>query len=220
VRVDAAWVVLSPVVMWSLAVGYFPTSYPLFGAPLDWALAVAGALLLWLTAIVHQVVQLALARALGIAPDSITLSPTPSVDPPLRAWQELALASTGIAASLLLGVLLFWAALNAGDIGRPLEALLGYAAIVNLLVSLFHLIPGTPFDAGRVLHAALRKCRLHEPWASRAVVCVGLLAGGCLLALGAWQLLLRSLQLGLWSAIIGALIVTAPIAGSRCRPAG
>lgn len=204
VEIDGSWLILYPFLSWSLAVAYFPSNYPVFGGVLDWLLGLAGGILLLVMVLLHEVGHLAIGRALGQAPRRVTVfifGATACTD-----WNGLGAEALvvlgGPLLSLALAALSFWGSLNAGPVSRPLEALLGYLTTINVLLLLANLIPGRPFDAGRMLRGK------H---AGAIGAGIGRCAGGLFMAAGAWQIYSGSHLIGLWLAITGLLIILAGI---------
>lgn len=215
-RLHPVWAGVIPFLSWSLAVAYFPSVYPVFRPLVDWALGVAGAFLLLAMVLLHELTQLGVLQACKQAPHRRVMllfgsAPCPSWRPCGGALSGLA----GIAASLVLALLTFWAALNAGPFSRPLEGLLGYLALVNALLGLVHLFPGLPLDGGRLLYWGLTKLGLRNRQAYSTASLVGAAGGFGSVGLGAWLLAQRTVLPGCWMILIGAILVLADQAQVR-----
>jgi Zn-dependent protease len=122
----------------------------------------------------------------------------------------IAAIAAGPLASMLLAVAAFWGALNAGPSSRPLEALLGYLAIVNALLAVLHCLPVPPFDAGFVLRLVLVRIGTKPNTAHCLGVVLGAVVGSCLILMGIWQLgSARGGLFGAWVVLAGALVMWA-----------
>jgi Zn-dependent protease len=222
VWLDASWLVLLPFIAWSLAVGYFPEHYPVFSVVVDWLMGLAAAAASLVAVLLHEAAHL-LIQPRGAQP-FCTLTVHVVGGMPCggggccggdRTGFRAIAAGPGV--SLILAAVTFWAALNAGPFSRPLEALLGYLAIVNVLLALLHSIPAWPFDAGRLVACALARLGTSSILAARVAKMLGGLAAIGLLLLGAWQVIgVGSRLLGAWIAI-GGLLVAYAIATASSR---
>jgi Zn-dependent protease len=206
VWLDASWIVLLPLATWSLAVGYFPEHYPVFGVVLDWFLGLAGATGLCVAVALHEAVHLLVRPRGAKRPCTVIVhlvGGIPCEATSFSGRSGLWAIAAGPPSSLILAALTFWAALNAGPFSRPLEALLGYLAIVNVLLAVMHSVPAWPFDAGRLLACAL-------PRVGGMVRALGAVASIGLLLLGGREVIVdRSGLLGAWIAIVGVLVAWA-----------
>ncbi len=213
VWLDGSWVVLLPFAAWSLAIGYFPEHYPVFGVVLDWLIGLAGAAGLCVAVALHEAVHL-LVQPRGVKPTCTLIvhlfGSAPSGLPGCGVGNDLWALAAGPLASLIVAAVTFWAALNVGPFSRPLEALLGYLAIVNVLLALVHCVPAWPFDAGRLLCCALARLGVSTILAGRIVRGLGACVSIGLILLGGWQMIVGgSRLLGSWMAIVGALVAWA-----------
>jgi Zn-dependent protease len=210
---DASWIVLLPFATWSLAVGYFPEQYPVFGAVLNLLLGLAGAAGLCVSVLVHEAVHLLVQQPCEKPLCTVVVHVVGSVSCQACAGghrTHLWAIAAGPPASLILAAVTFWAALNAGPFSRPLEALLGYLAIVNVLLAALHSIPAWPLDAGRLIGRALPRLGVPSVLAERIVSALGVLVSCGLILLGGWQMVaFGSRLLGIWIAIVGALLAWA-----------
>ena len=130
---------------------------PAPGPVAAWAAAVAVAVGLLASVVLHELGHLAVARALRLGVAAVRLhllgGLTEVLQRPGRAGDEAALALAGPLVSVALGGVSAAAAASAGDgAGGQVLATL---ALVNALLALFNVLPGTPLDGGRMLSAAV-----------------------------------------------------------------
>jgi CBS domain-containing protein len=119
------------------------------------------------------------------------------------ARNEFVMALVGPLTSLVLAGLFgllrqIWLGQNS-----PVEALLTYLALVNVLLAGFNLLPGFPLDGGRVLRSILWGTTGNLVRATTISATVGQAFGWLFIALGVFQLLQGNFLGGLWIAFIG-----------------
>ncbi len=196
VRIVADWSVLIAfgLILVSLGKGVFPSWHPQWSAALSWSVALAAALLFFVSVLMHELSHAIVGQSVGIPMRQVTLfvfggmAHMESEPPSPRS--ELLMASVGPLVSLALGVgataLGVW--LTPGDLlqqaGRaadpssllaqlgPLPTLLLWLGPLNVVLGLFNLMPGFPLDGGRVLRAliwsATGDMRRATAWATAA----------------------------------------------------
>ena len=71
--VHHTWLIAFGLVAWSLAVGFFPSSYPGWSPAAYWLAGALAALLLFVSVLVHEVAHALVARARGLRVRGITL---------------------------------------------------------------------------------------------------------------------------------------------------
>ena len=176
-----------------------------------WLLAVTGSTIFFASVLTHELAHAFMALRRGIEVKGITLyvfgGATEADASSRTAADEFIIAIVGPLTSLgLAGVLgAGWLALRSSD--EPLAGLIGYLAIVNVVLALFNLVPGLPLDGGRVFRAIVWAItgdfRRATRWATTGGVVVGyLLIGGGLVELWAGDVG------GLWFAAIGWIIAS------------
>ncbi|MCU4185622.1 M50 family metallopeptidase [Acidiferrimicrobium sp. IK] len=170
------------------APGYSAATYDLVGAAT--AVGLIGAVLL------HEFGHAIVARRAGMRVDGITLSWMGGItridgDTRSPAW-EAAIAGIGPAVSLAVGGLFAIARIvvEQGGTSRLAVSALGWLAVINVSLAVFNLIPASPLDGGRVLHAGLWKLT-HDQWrATRITSRIGIGFGALVVAFS-FLLLLR-----------------------------
>ncbi|MGI5144330.1 site-2 protease family protein [Streptomyces sp. CA-106110] len=220
VTVRAHWSV--PLIMLFFAYGLASRTLPRYTpglAPAAYAVAaVAGALLLLVSLVVHEAAHALTARRAGIAVRDMTLwalGGLTRMDRPTTARAAFAVAVSGPLASLLLGGAAIGgsAAVDATLGWRVPVAVLGWLGGTNVLLGVFNLLPAAPLDGGRVLQAVVWWRTRDRERAQRAAARSGQVVG-IMLALVGWVAFFRGVSGGLWLVVIG-LFVTSTAAAER-----
>ena len=154
------------------------------------ALDLAAMVLLLASIVLHELGHSLTARAFGCRTRDITLlliGGCASLERlPYKAWQELLTAAAGPAVSFSLGVLCYIAAHLCRRIEFFAAALL-IAAIMNITLGAFNLLPGFPMDGGRIFRSVARAftSRAKATWLAMIVgrVAAGLLVFGPMLGI-------------------------------------
>ncbi len=214
VRVDASWLLLAGLIVWSLAAGYFPAAAPGFGVATYWTMGAAGLIGLALSVVLHELAHSLVARRHGMAIAGITLFLFGGVAElaaePKGPKGEFRMAVAGPLTSLGLAGLAWGAGLAAAaagaPAGNPALAVVGYLATVNLFLAAFNMVPAFPLDGGRVLRAALWAWRGDPAWATRMAAGSGVACGFALMGLGAWNVAAGAWVAGVWWFVLGLFL--------------
>jgi Zn-dependent protease len=84
VQIDLSWVIIAVLVVWSLAVGFFPFRYKYLSVQTYWVMGVVGAIGFFLSVIFHEIFHSLVARKFGIPMKGLTSS---SVVLPRNSWK-------------------------------------------------------------------------------------------------------------------------------------
>ena len=87
--------------------------------------------------------------------------------------------------------------------GSPIDGILGYLAISNILLGIFNLIPGFPLDGGRVLRSIIWKATGSLRKATRITIIVGQVIAYLFIFWGIWQFFTGNILDGIWIGFIG-----------------
>ncbi len=216
VSIDLSWLVLAVLIVWGLAVGYFPHLAPGLPAAAYWSMGLAGFLGLAASIVAHELAHALVARRYDMPIRGITLFLFGGVaemdDEPSSPRGEALMAIAGPAMSLALALLCWgaaWLALHPGLL--PPEAalaapILSYLALINGLLVAFNLVPAFPLDGGRVLRAVLWSWRGDILWATRVAGRAGGALALALMAAGLWQIVAGHLLGGAWWILIGLFV--------------
>jgi Zn-dependent protease/predicted transcriptional regulator len=212
VHIDASWLILALLVVWSLARGYFPFRYPGLEDATYWWMGVAGAFGLFLSIVIHEFSHSLVARRHGLPMRGITLFifggvAEMSAEPPSAAT-EFRMAVAGPIVSVALGILFYLThslLLNAGS-SDAVAGIFSYLGFINIALAVFNMIPAFPLDGGRVLRAYLWSRRRDMRSATRTAANLGLGFGAVLIALGAVNVVFGNFIGGMWWFLIGLFL--------------
>ena len=176
IRLNVSLLVFLPVLVWLIAAsgqielyasvidGLTPAT--LDPAPLQeglnpWLIGVAGALGLFFSVAVHELGHAYAARRYDIATESITLwifGGLAALESMPREWdREFWIAVAGPITSVLLGVA-FVGLLQVVPSGLSVVVfVVGWLAVINVVLAIFNMLPAFPMDGGRVLRALLAR---------------------------------------------------------------
>ncbi|MEV0567823.1 site-2 protease family protein [Dactylosporangium sp. NPDC050588] len=211
----------------SLATAVLPADAPGTPRPVAWLFGAAGALLMLLSLLAHELAHALVGRHFGIRVERLTLWLLGGVaefrDEPPSARADLLVAGAGPLTSVA-------AAAGFGSVAVLLSAAGGPVAVVvvllwlttiNLLLAVFNLLPGAPLDGGRVLRAALWWWHGDRARAALTAVRVGHALGVTLILAGLVEVVIFGLVDGLWTALVGwFLLMAAGAEGESVRTGG
>lgn len=204
---DTSWFVI--VLLVTFVYGSNPLWQGRWG-DLSWVIGLMMALLLFGSVLLHELGHSLVAKSQGIQVNSITLflfGGIAAIDQESKTpGQAFQVAIAGPAVSLSLYLILTLCTL-VFSLPLPVEVLFANVAQINLVLTLFNLIPGLPLDGGQVLKAAIWKATDSRikgvRWAARTGQLLGWTAViGSLLA----YLAQPSLDL-IWIVLIGGFAI-------------
>src|SRR6185503_10398154 len=109
IKVDASWFVVAALVTWTLAVGLFPRDHLGLSTLAAWSMAVAAALGVFKSIVLHELGHALVARRMGLRIRSITLfifgGLAEMEDEPRTARAEFLVAAAGPAVSAAVALL-------------------------------------------------------------------------------------------------------------------
>jgi Zn-dependent protease/CBS domain-containing protein len=221
ISLNYTWFIVFGLIVWSLAIGYFPSSYPDLSRSAHLVMGFLGAFFLFLSVLVHELTHSYIAKREGIEVKEITLFIFGGVSQltkePEDPKKELKIAIGGPLSSLVLA-LIFWIVSKVTSPAPHLiliTGLLGYLAAINLSLGIFNLIPGFPLDGGRILRAFYWKKTGSLKKATRVASEAGKWIGVGIILLGLFLILTgpRNFISGLWFVIIGIFLRSAAEGG-------
>jgi Zn-dependent protease/CBS domain-containing protein len=217
VRINWSWLVIFALIVWTLAVGIFPSQNPGLSDGVHLAMAIVAALLFFASVLLHELGHAWEARREGLEVDGITLWLFGGVSQFKTRFPsggaEFRIAIAGPLVSLVLGVVFVLIAL--ADLPSAVDGVAAWLGYINLTLLVFNLIPALPLDGGRVLRAALWRIRGDLGWATRIATEIGRGFGYLFIALGIAMFIFEGSFSGAWLAFIGWFLLQAATAEAR-----
>jgi Zn-dependent protease len=207
-RLHPTWFLVLVLLTFVFARDYQDSLGPGVGALVVWAVALASALLLFLSVVLHEFGHSFVALSLGVKVRSITLfflGGVANTESECRtARGEFLMAAAGPAVSLVLAGALLMAQHTVTHLSMPLGQMTQRLGELNLVLALFNLLPGLPLDGGRILKAVVWQLTGSQRRGVEVANGVGRLLSLMAVALGV-LLTLRGLGFGLWLLMLGWL---------------
>ncbi|WP_299784164.1 site-2 protease family protein [uncultured Roseobacter sp.] len=215
IKLDPSWLLIAALITWSLSQGYFPAILPHQSTGTYLAMALIAMLCFFVSLLLHELAHSVVARRLGVPIKGITLFLFGGVAEleaePRSARVEFWVALAGPVMSLVLA-LGFWSLARLSELvaaAVPVSMVLGYLALINLILALFNLVPAFPLDGGRVLRAYLWHRNGDVLAATETASQSGTIFAYVLMGLGVLALFDGALIAGLWQIMIGFFVLMA-----------
>lgn len=209
IRVHFSWLIVFGLITWSLSTYYFPKAAPDLPTASYWTKGALAALLLFASVLFHELAHSVVAKKYRLTIESITLFIFGGIaqmkgEPP-HPKAEFRIAVAGPLSSFFLAGLFF---ILSGITTSGLKALFSYLSQINLIISVFNLIPGFPMDGGRVLRSAIWSKTKNFFYATQKASSVGRKIALFFIFFGIFSLFTRMAG-GLWLILIGWFLYTA-----------
>ncbi len=216
VKIDASWFFLFFLIVWSLSAGLFPGQYRGLGTATYLVMGLMSALGLFLSIVIHELSHSLVARKSGLPMRGITLFIFGGVaemgEESKKPGAELMMAVAGPVTSLVLAAV-FYGVQRLGialwQWPAAVIGVLGYLALINIILAGFNLVPAFPLDGGRILRAVLWWIKKDQLWATRIAAGVGSLFALLLMAIGLLNVFTGRFVNGLWLLLIGFFLQSA-----------
>ena len=222
VGVDASWFVVLFLVIFWLSGSFQDT---LGGSDTTaYLTAVASALLLFASIVVHELGHALAARRHGIEVAGITISPLGGFALMSRESrtprEELEVAGAGPLATLTIVVVSVLAGFalvgphrfvdaallaTSGDV-TPVLLTLGFLVTMNLIVLVFNLVPAYPLDGGRIVRALVWRITGDRNRGTRVAARLGQVFSIVLIGGGLWVTIGLASLIGIWFVLVGLMI--------------
>ncbi|TMF48316.1 MAG: CBS domain-containing protein [Chloroflexi bacterium] len=213
IDINVSWIVILVLLTVSLATGWFPQLYPGWSTATYWVVSFISALLLFVSVLLHELAHSLVARRSGLPVKNITLFIFGGVSnieqEPKSPGVEFQMAVVGPLTSLLIGAVCYLLLLPLRGTRSPLEGILFYLAVTNILLGVFNLIPGFPLDGGRVLRSIVWKITGSLAKATRVASISGQVIAYLFIFWGLWQLFGGNVLNGIWIGFIGWFLLSA-----------
>lgn len=215
VRLDASWFVVFFLVLWSFWQVAFPARYPGLSNGEYILMGLAGAILFFVSVLLHELAHSAVARTRGIEVEGITLfifgGMARTRSEPETPKDEFLLTAAGPLMSAAIGFFLLLFARVGRSVGLhvAITGVADYLALLNFVLAVFNLIPGLPLDGGRLFRALVWHLTGDIRKATRWASLTGRAFGFVLIGLGILQLFNRFFIGGIWFVFIGWFLAQA-----------
>ncbi len=213
IDIHVSWIIILVLLTVSLATGWFPQLYPRWAPATYWITSFIASLLLFVSVLVHELAHSLVARRRGLPVKSITLFIFGGVsnierEPPSPGI-EFQMAFVGPLTSIVIGVVCFLLQVPLRSSNSPLEGILFYLAVTNVLLGLFNLVPGFPLDGGRVLHSIVWRLSGNLRQATRVAALTGQVIAYLFILFGIWLFFTGDILDGIWLGFIGWFLLSA-----------
>ncbi|MCL4466076.1 MAG: site-2 protease family protein [Chloroflexi bacterium] len=219
IGIHYSWLLVLALVTASLALGFFPQTFPALSPLASWLLGLVAALLLFVSVLIHELSHSLVAQSMGIRVRSIVLFIFGGVSSiegePRTARDEILVAIAGPLASIVLGVTFGALLLGLSGVSPELSALLTYLALTNLLLAAFNLIPGFPLDGGRVFRGLAWLATGSYARATNIATILGQAVAYIFIFGGLFMAFTGAFLSGIWIAFIGWFLNSAADAARR-----
>ena len=194
IKLHFTLVVISFLVAWTLAVMLMPELYPGLDISVYWIMGIIGAIILFVSVLLHELVHSMVALMYGLKVREIVLFIFGGVSV-IEDQDEVAskdfrkefkIAIVGPITSFVIAAILatsLWLLMymtvgshnNAGNVSAIIAAgVLQYGVLVNLLLGGFNLIPAFPLDGGRILRSALLRSKNDYDKSTKIIARIGI----------------------------------------------
>ncbi len=212
ISIDFTWFIAFILFAWSLAYGYFPSEVPGLKKSTYLVMGAISSLFIFVSVLIHELAHSYTSNRLGLRIKEITLFIFGGVAhltrEPDDAMTEFKIAVAGPAASAVLAVVFtILKKVVGGAVDAPaLVGVIGFLAMLNMVLLVFNLIPGFPLDGGRVLRALWWARTGDIKTATSVASGIGKSFALFLIFMGFLQMLSGYFIQGLWALLIGLFL--------------
>jgi len=219
IAIHYTWFLIFILITWSLAAGYFPVQYAGWEVWVYWVTAVAAAVLLFLSVLLHELAHSLVAKSRGLPVKGITLFLLGGISnlesEPEKPGLEFAIAIVGPLSSILLAGIFKAVDFLGYATDGPVKAVVDYMVTLNVLLAAFNVLPGFPLDGGRVLRSIIWGATNDLRKATNIATIVGQVFGWIFIIGGVVMALTGDFMGGIWMVLIGWFLNGAAEASRR-----
>ncbi len=212
IYIHFSWLIILILLTVSLALGWFPSLFRGWSLVEYWVVGFISAILLFVAVLLHELAHSLVARARGLTVRSITLFIFGGVSDleqePQSPGIEFQMAFVGPLVSIVIGIIALLISLPLRGTNSPVEAVLDYLFITNILLGIFNLLPGFPLDGGRVLRSIVWRITGSLGRATHIASLVGRIMAFIFILVGIYLFFRGDVLDGIWLGFIGWFLLT------------
>lgn len=218
IGLDYSWFVIFFLVVFMLAIYYFPQNYEGISIAASWALSVFAAVLFFISILLHEIAHAVVAQKRNVQISEIVLFIFGGLarmkKEPDRASDEFVIAGAGPLCSFVVGLAFIGAAfLMKPFVGEGFHGVFWYVGYINFLLVVFNLVPGFPLDGGRMMRAAIWHYSGNLRKATRIVSNFGQIFAYFLMFLGVFVIFRGVIITGIFWIFIGMFLLQSARSG-------
>jgi Zn-dependent protease/CBS domain-containing protein len=210
IRLHFTLVLVFLLITWTLASNFMPQYFPDLAPIQYWIMGIAGAIVLFVSVFLHELMHSVMALRYGMKVRQIILfifGGVSDIQEETKDFRkEFRIAAAGPVASFAIAGIFaaVWWPISQYTVNfSVIEGVLLYGATVNVLLGAFNLIPAFPLDGGRILRAGLIRWKRSYNEATRIAAKVGIAISYGFMGLGFFAMLFGSFISGIWILLIG-----------------
>lgn len=223
VRLHFTLIIAIALISFTLASDFMPSLFPGLTTADYWVIGVVGAVIMFLSVLLHELAHSIVAQRYGVKVREIVLfvfGGVSDISEELKDYRkEMKMAAAGPVASFIIAGIfaLSWflvvvmSSMPIGNSSNNAEAppksllipILYYGAVLNVGLGAFNLIPAFPSDGGRILRSALVRRKRDYNEATRSAANVGIIISYGFMALGFITLFSGNIISGIWIMLLG-----------------
>lgn len=214
IEINASWLVIFGLILWSLSGALFPAIVPGLGTAVYWLMGLGTTLAFFGSLLLHELSHSLVSRHFGLQVRRIVLfifgGVSEAAEEMPSAKVEFWVGIAGPLMSVFLAAVSWGLSILSASMGSvPLTVVFQWLAIVNLALAVFNMLPGFPLDGGRVLRAAAWQVTGSHKRATRIATRGGQIIAGLLMLWAFARLVFGDLLGGLWVGFLGYLLFQA-----------
>ena len=215
VGLDYSWFLVFILVTWILAGSYFPSQFKGWSTFEYWFAGAVTSVLFFLSVLLHEISHSIVAGKYNIKVNQITLFIFGGIaeikEEPKSSTQEFWISIAGPIMSLTIAVTSYLISRISPE-NSQLYAIFNYLFEINLILTLFNLVPGFPLDGGRVFRAIVWSITKDFQRATTIAAMVGRFFGFIFILIGFFLMMKGAVIDGIWIAFIGWFLESAALA--------
>jgi len=221
ISIDFSWFLIFALIAYTISLGY-EGGYPELSTGLRWGLAIATALLFFVSLLLHELAHSIVAKRTGIPVHGITLFLFGGVSRITREAErprtEFGISIVGPLTSAFLGLVFLggYFGLRSSSV-QPLAGACEYLSFINFALAVFNMLPGFPLDGGRVLRAVVWGSSGSYSRANNVATRAGQVVAGLMILAGVVLIFLPNTSViqGLWPIFLGWYLFSAASSSRR-----